>query len=417
MDRRSGHPRTSGGPAQAAGPLRALAVANARYWPSVAPAARRELALWTRPAGSIADPGLRALALAKLADERFNAEVAATLATLAPHSQRAGTASAIVALELLFDYLDGRTEQPAQDPIAAGELLYGPFIAAVEAPGHTRERTAQPPPAHAAPDRQAHRTASLQAHTPADWGYLSALSQRTRERLFALPGAGAVAQVALASARRCAQAQTRLHAAATLGEQQLRRWASEHAQTSGLEWREYTAGGASSVLAMHALIAAAASPLVSREDAQRIDAAYLAIGAVITILDSIVDHARDSADGHAGFIRLYEQRELAPCLCALTREALARTREAPNGEHHAMTLAGIVAYYTSDPGAREPHAREPVQTVRRELAPTIWPALGVMRCWRAAKHARASLRALSHPDSARRGRGYTDAQLGDPRVE
>jgi tetraprenyl-beta-curcumene synthase len=384
--------------ARAAGALRALAVANARYWPSVAPAVRCELARWTQPAASIADPGLRELALAKLAREHFNAEVAATLATLAPQARRADTATTIVALELLFDYLDGRTEQLTQDPIAEGAQLYGPFIASVEQPARDRERTAQRP----------------QTQTPADWGYLSALSQRTHQRLFAMPGAAAVAQIATASAQRCAEAQTRLHAAASLGEGQLQRWAVEQARESGLEWRDYTAGCASSVLAIHALIAAAANPDTSREHAQRIDRAYLAIGAVITILDSVVDHTEDSAGGHGGFIGLYEQRELRERLCALTREALARAREAPNGDHHEMTLAGIVAYYTSHSGARAQHARAPVRAVRRELSPTIWPALGVMRCWRAAKRARRSSRAIAPDHNSRRQREYTDAHLGEP---
>ena len=73
----------------------------------------------------------------------------------------------------------------------------------------------------------------------------------------------------------------------------------------------------------------------------------------------------------------------------LSREALCRAREAPHGDHHAMTLAGVVAYYTSHPGAGEPQTREVVAIVRGELSPTVWPALGVIRSWRAAKrHAR-----------------------------
>jgi tetraprenyl-beta-curcumene synthase len=391
--------------AHAAGALRALVVANARYWPGVAPEVRRELAHWVQPARSIGDPALRELALAKLADEGFNAEIAATLATLAPNARRADTARAIVALELLFDYLDGRTEQPAGDPIGRGLRLYGPFVSSVEQPHPDGERMAHRPAEEAPADG---------LETPADWSYLTALSDRTRERLFALPGAEAVADVARASAERCAQAQTRLHAAVTVGDEQLRRWAVEQTRGSGLEWREYTAGCASSVLAVHALIAAAADPRTSREDARRIDVAYLAMGAVITILDSVVDRTEDTAGGEAGFIRLYEEHELAGQLCTLTREALDRAREAPHGEHHAMTLAGVAAYYTTHPGAREPHARELARAVRRELSPTIWATLGVMQCWRGAKRARKSMRALAPRHGGRRGREHTDARLYGP---
>src|ERR1700690_834612 len=90
-----------------AGALRALAVANARFWPPVLGEPQRELGRSEALAASIADPALRALALGKLAEERFNAEVAATLATLAPRPRRTGAIRGIVALEVLFDYLDG----------------------------------------------------------------------------------------------------------------------------------------------------------------------------------------------------------------------------------------------------------------------------------------------------------------------
>jgi tetraprenyl-beta-curcumene synthase len=351
----------------ASGSLRALAVANARYWPTVAPATRRELERWAGPAGAIQDPALRALALAKLGDERFNAEVAATLATLAPARARGETVAAIVALELLFDYLDGRTELPSPDPLADGSRLFAPFLAAVSA------------------DEAGFEPAWEAGEHPADWAYLTALSEVVRQRTLALPACAGVSGAAQRAAARCAQAQTRLHAAASLGEEQLRDWAAQEAAASGLGWREYAAGCASSVLAMHALIAAAADPATTIEDAARIDAAYLAIGAVITILDSIVDAPEDTARGQRGFVRLFSPGELPAILGRLIGEALARCREAPHAGHHAMTLAGVAAYYTTHPGAREPAARDVARVVRGELSPTIWPTLAVLGLWRGAK--------------------------------
>jgi tetraprenyl-beta-curcumene synthase len=360
----------------------ALALANARFWPTVAPEVSRQLARWQQPARAIPDATLRRLAVGKLAEEYFNAEVAATLATLAPRARRAQSVRAIVALELLFDYLDGRTEAPVgeaeaqADAIQWRERLFEPFLDAVTPPG-LRE---------SAPGK-----ASGVGEGSPDAGYLSALSACVREELFALPAAGAVAAVARAGAERCAQAQTRLHAVPTLGQEQLRRWAEDHGAGSGLAWREYAAGCASSVLAVHALIAAAADPHSSEAQARRTDRAYLAIAAVITILDSVADRAQDSAQGHAGFVDLYEPGELPARMRALSSEALQRCREAPHGAHHAMTLAGAIAYYTSHPGAHEPGAREVVAVVREAVSPTIWPALAVMRCWRAAKGARAAI--------------------------
>jgi tetraprenyl-beta-curcumene synthase len=80
--------------------------------------ARGALRRWERRAEQIENPEPRALARGKLRDERFNAEVAATLATLAPRRARKDAVEAIVALEVLFDYLDGLTERHASDPLA-----------------------------------------------------------------------------------------------------------------------------------------------------------------------------------------------------------------------------------------------------------------------------------------------------------
>ena len=367
-------PRPRRGRPQARGALTALLLANGRFWPTVAPLVRSELARWARPAGEIEDRSLQTLALAKLGEEAFNAEVAATLATLAPRDARATAVRAIVALELLFDYLDGRTELELSDPLGDGMRLFGAFTGALL-------------PASAAPYANA---VEVGGEEP-DRRYLAALGAQTRENLYRLSAASVVAPVARAAAERCAQAQTRLHAATAIGDDQLERWAQEQATGSGLEWREYLAGCASSVLAVHALIAAAADPRTSACDAEQIDRAYLAIGAIITLLDSVVDRAADRARGEPGFIRLFaDDREIGERLRALIREALTRAREAPHGEHQVMTIAGIVAFYTTHAGARDARAREIGLIARRELAPTTWPAVAVMRIWRVAKALRAA---------------------------
>lgn len=404
--------------------MRALAVANLRYWPTVAPVMWRELARWRETASEIGDPVLRALAMAKLTDEAFNAEVAATLATLAPRVQRETAVKAIVALEVLFDYLDGRTEQwgldagsrstgeqddlnsevnlgrdlvhsqaIAQrgradiytDAVREGERLYAAFAAAVDGKSIA--------------ERAASETGG--EHKAGDVEYLGALSHAVYEQASKLPGFAAVANVACTAAVRCGQAQARLHVAAVTGDGALEEWARRSCSASGLGWREFVGGAASSVLAMHALIAAAASESVSELDALRIDAAYVAIGAVITTLDSLVDEEGDALRGELGYIRLFESRsDVEERLVELVSEALARAQATPNGEHHAMTLAGIAAYYTTHPGARSPAARPAASAVRRELAPTIWPALGVMRCWRAGKSARARVRPAAGASAA-----------------
>jgi tetraprenyl-beta-curcumene synthase len=385
-------PRTRIRPVESAAAMRALASSNLRYWPSVAPVVAGELACWREAAQRIEDSGLRALAVRKLNEEHFNAQVAATLATLAPRPARATAVRAIVALELMFDYLDGRTEPPYDDPLDEAGRLFGAFTGAISG-GPTPTPDAATAKAGTSGAASANPWQSPEPHeqTP-DWPYLQTLARRAREQFRQLPATPRIAAVARASAERCAQAQTLLHASAAFGDGPLREWAQARAPATGLAWREYAAGSASSVIAVHALIAAAANPRTSTGDALQIDAAYLAIGAVITLLDCIVDASIDSARGEPGFGRLYDDREqLAGGLLELTREALRRAEQAPCGAHHVMTLAGVIAYYTTHPGAREAHARDLLAAVRRELSPTVWPALALMHTWRAAKRIDARL--------------------------
>ena len=379
----------------------ALLIANVRYWSTVAPVVRNELRRWELRARAIEDSELRALALEKLRDESFHAEAAAMLATLAPRAHRRDAVEAIVALELLFDYLDGLTERPSADPLRDGGRLFEAYTDAI-APG--AESVAhnlgselddrahrEAPPAKRGGDR--HREDSRGEDSRwEDGGYLQALSDAVWVALARLPAAGAIAQVARASAARGAQAQVRMHAAPRLGAGQVEQWARSEAEGTGLQWRELLAGAASSVLAVHALIAAAADPRTTPAQAGEIASAYLSTCVLLTLLDGLVDHEQDTrADGtgRLGYISFYKDRdELSQTLDGATRRAAMQARALPNGAHHAMTLVGVVAYYTSAPGARSKFAAPTAKRLQRQLAPLISPTLWIMRTWRLAKRMR-----------------------------
>jgi len=346
--------------------------ANARYWGSVAPRVRAELRRWQRRALEMPEGAERELALEKLRDEHFNAEVAATLATLAPRPYRGDVVEAIVALEVLYDYLDGLGEGPLEDPLRHGEQIFQVFRAAVSED-------------EAIEQKGFGRTG--------DGGYTAELAQAVRVAVSRLPNWNAVDEVAEATARRCAEAQVRIHALPQLGMAQAKEWAGARMHGTGLGWRELLAGAASSVLAVHALIAAGADARTTPSEAEAIAAAYLSIGAAITVLDSLVDHEADVAAGKVGFVTLYEDpRELAPTLAGVVRQAATQAAALPNGGHHVMTLTGVVAYWTTDPGADGALAEPVANCVRRELRPLIWATLAVMRTWRGAKGVRAFAR-------------------------
>jgi tetraprenyl-beta-curcumene synthase len=352
----------------------ALLIANVRYWKDVAPQVRRELRRWSQRATLIADPHLREIAIGKLEREHFNAEVAATLATLAPEPHRGRTVEAIVAFEVLYDYLDGLTEEPAEDPLQGRARLYRAFTTVF--------------------DGSSPRASAGGEHEARDGGYVAELAAVASEAIATLPGRAPVSAAGRRAAERCAAAQARVHAASQLGAGELERWARAAVDREGaLGWREHVAGAVASVLAVHALIVAAADESVTEQRAEALADAYLWISALSTMLDSLVDYRRDSASGDPWLLRLYggDTDLFGDRLVDVARGALARARLLPRGPHHLMTLIGVCAYYSSAPEARSALARPVVARLHSELRPGILPTLAVMRAWRLAKRVRRRL--------------------------
>jgi tetraprenyl-beta-curcumene synthase len=350
----------------------ALVRANARYWSAVAPLVREQLAHWHIRAQAVSDPHLRELALEKLDDEGFNAEVAATLATLAPRRNRRRVVKAIVALEILYDYLDGLTESPSPDSSQDGRRLFEAFTDAVS------------PALQRSGDYYRHHRRRDNS------GYLDELVCTVRFALAGLPGIAKLADILRGVAARSSEAQLHIHAIASIGTARAERWATVQSAGTLLEWREFLAGAASSVLGAHALIVAAADHHTTYAQALRIDQAYLSISVLPTVLDSLIDYERDAANGRPGYVRLYDDRdELERRLARVTRQAVETARELPNGAHHVMTIVGIVAYYTSAPTAGSDLAVGATEATARDLQPLIGPTLAVMHMWRAAKRLRA----------------------------
>lgn len=356
----------------------ALVLANVRFWPTIAPATIRELQRWEDRAREIDDPILQTLALEKLKEERFNSEVAATLATLAPKQHRQAVVEAIVAYEVMYDYLDGLTEQQTNDPLHNGHELYQAFLDAI---------TPGPAP-----------TDTYYASRPSDdGGYLKDLVAVVRGGLARLPATSAITRSAARAAERCSEAQIRAHAVPRLGSGQLEQWASSEVAGSPLGWREFLAGAASSVLAVHALIVAAADTRTTPAEAEEIDRTYLSICALSTMLDSLVDYQRDLAAGEDGYVRYYaDHDQLAQDLANAAGRAIKHAAPLQNGAHHTMTLVGVAAYYISAPTANSDFARPVTSQVRRELQPLITPTLAVMRAWRVAKQARKATKRKGH---------------------
>ncbi|MBS1869486.1 MAG: DUF2600 family protein [Actinobacteria bacterium] len=356
----------------------ALLRANVRYWPSVFPGVRRELAKWDRRAQEIPDATLREQAVAKLREERFNTEVAATLATRVPRARRRTAVAAIVALEVMYDYLDGLTEQPARRPLANGRQLYRAFADATACCGPL---------------------ADYYRHHPQhdDGGYLAALVTTCRYAMWSLPAAQVVAPAIAEVLARCGEAQTRTHAVAQLGAGQLRAWASAQPEAGAMRWLEVAAAAAASVLAAHALIALAADPAASSALAVRVADAYLATCALTTLLDSLIDADADARDGGHAFLGYYAaDAEVAQRLARLARDAVAAASLLPGAGHHLTIVVGAVAFYLSAIEPGNARARGLTAPMARELRPLLAPPLVIFGVWRRVKRRRA-LRAHGLP--------------------
>lgn len=374
----------------------AFALANIRYWKTVAPPVRTQLAGWKHHAAQIPDPVLRTIALENLQAEGFNAQAAATLATLAPTEHRQPAIAAIVALQTIYDYLDSLLERPLPDQLGDGRRLYRAFIDAVVL------------------DLQPNRDYYPRTSSFDDGGYLDKLTSTVRGGLARLPSTTTIAGTIRDVAERCTEAQARAHAVPAHGNEQLKTWATAHTASTGLQWRELLAGAVSSGLSLHALIATAADPRTEPEHAHAIDDAYLPMCALTTLLDGLVDYDQDMHNmGHPGYIRYYEDpNALTQALRHVIHRAATAARRAPHRAHHLTTLVGIAAYYLSTPAASTKRVRNITEPIRHELRPLLTPTLALMSAWRRTKRRQAPplTPAPGRPQPATAPRSSNDSQ-------
>jgi tetraprenyl-beta-curcumene synthase len=351
--------------------LTALAGVMARFWLVVFPLARAQLRGWRRLAAAIPDPVLREQALATLERERLSAAGAALFAATAPRLRDPVLVRALVAYQVICDYLDTLAEQPSRDPVANGAQLHAALADAVAARTH------------------AMRYYGLHERRD-DGGYLAALVAACRESAAALPAYASVRAAALREAARN-EVQGVNHASAGVREPGLRRWAAattrEDLAAGDASWFELAAAGSSS-LAVLALLAAAADPRTTERDAERVRRAYFPwIEALSTLLDSLVDHDEDLRTGALNFVGRYPSQAAAIArLHELTARAIAGARGLPRGERHVVLVAGMIAMHLSEPGAWLPWAQPATRAVLRATDTLLMPLLLLLlRGWRGVR--------------------------------
>jgi tetraprenyl-beta-curcumene synthase len=340
----------------------AVGAALGRYWLAILPWARREIDRWRQVAERIPNPVLREQALSTLREEGLNSEGAVVFATLVPRANRGPAIRAMVAFEVMYDYLDTLSEQRVDEPLGNGLQLHRALSAALD-----------PDP----PDIDYYE------HCPHsdDGGYLQGLIAACRQNLALLPAFPTVLPALRQAAVRCGEGQSYTHAAIYEGTEGLAAWAQAQDRAAGYEWWELAAGAISSVC-VFALMAAAADAETTAADAAAIDAAYFPpLCALSALLDSLIDHAYDTdAVSHSNIAQYDDNLLAAGRLAAIAAQADGESRRLRRrGRRHAAIAAGIAAFYLSAPEAETPFARPIRDGVTSRLGPMVPPIMATMR--------------------------------------
>lgn len=338
----------------------------AGYWLTVFPIVRREIEQWRQRARTIPNPAFRDIAHATLAQEGLNAEGAALFAVLAPRRRRRAVVLLLVRFQLLYDYLDALTERRVPEPLRTSLQLHRSLIVALGG---------------AAPSER------YFAHDPHgdDGGYLAELVSACRATFCALPGATFAAPLAIRAARRSAEGQSRCHAAAVSTADGLVAWAEATTPAgSGLRWWE-TAAAAKSSLLIHALLASAADPRLTRLDVERIAAAYWPwIAGLNALLDDLIDTAEDAAAGtHSSIERYANTDDAARRLGAIAAHVRDAIDHLPLRREHATIVAAMTSFYLAAPAAADPAISPIAHRVRQEIGCDLRPLLAMLRARRA----------------------------------
>jgi tetraprenyl-beta-curcumene synthase len=335
-----------------------------RYSLRVLPQVSSELAHWRAAAAEIPNAQLRRAATEALC-KRGNIEGAALFGTLAPAIHRPQTVRALVAFQAAYNYLDALSELPSEDPLANGEQLHQGLLRALH------------------PDAP-HLDYYAYSHACEDGGYLTRVLDACRSALAELPSYRAVAPIARAAAARIVDFQALNLCESHGGHEALRRWASEVAPAgSGIAWWE-TAAGAGSSLAVHALIAAAADPHLQAVDPYDLDGAYFPwIGALHSLLDSLVDRAEDFKGGRRSLLDYYGSTSYAAIqLAGLTISARGATERLSRPHTHRVILIAMCSYYLSAPECYTPEGKETTDAITSVLGFPLRIAIRMFRAKR-----------------------------------
>jgi tetraprenyl-beta-curcumene synthase len=342
----------------------------------------KEVEGWRARAAQIPDAELRIDALTAIRRKRGNINGAGLFWTL-PARRNRHLLGALVAYEILADYLDCVSERTAGLGVVDGRQLH---LAMVQALDPTADMS------------------DYFHHNPGgdDGGYLRTLVESCRAHCAALPGYEEVRPVLLRAASLSAVLAINHEPNPGHREQALQEWDAdqqvEHTRRApdgdgANRWYERTAG-ASAWLTVLAMLALAAEAAPAAWTAEQTYTAYLDwISPAGAMLDSYGDIAEDTADGEHSYIAHYPNMDVAvERVSELVRRSRSEARTLPGGARHDVIAACMIAFYLSKDSVRvrAPETRQGTRRLRRAGGPLVALLLPVLRVWRIAHGQRSA---------------------------
>lgn len=271
----------------------------------------------------------------------------------------------LVRFQAAYDYADTVAEQPADDPIANSHQLHRPLIDALnlscEQPNYYEHSRSQD-----------------------DGGYLAALTDSCRFAFQAMPSRTLVQRSATLAASKIVTYQSLNHDSVSKTHDKLALWAQRETPPGhDLRWWETSAACASSLTVL-ALLSAASSPMLSACHVSAIESAYYPwVGALHTLLDSLVDWNEDERAGQPNLLDRYSTpSELETRMQMLARRSRQGVRSLPNAARHEVVLAAMVGVYVIAPDVRSRRTQSVADRILDEVDDLASPVLLALRARR-----------------------------------
>ena len=326
--------------------------------------AAAEIRRWREHAQQIPDPAIRRDALYALAHKRTHAHGAALFWTI-PRCRNLHLLRLLVAYELIWDLLDNLSEHAAADGQTDGYHLHLAIPEAIDPSSPISDYYRRHP-------------------WRDDGGYLNTLVHFCQESCAHLPSYALVRPIAIEEARRAQVLAINHDPNTTRRDNALKAWVQrELPQELQGPWWELS-GAASAPLAIHSLLALAAEPACTPEDADRVRSAYFPwVSAATTMLDSYVDQAEDRVHDDHSYIAHYPDTISAEHgLRTLVRRSCHETRSLPHGDRHALITAAMIAMYLSKDSALTPDMRAITTSYINAGGSLVRIMFPILRAWR-----------------------------------